>query len=519
MQVWDTVTGHLKSEPKKRVNVRAAVFLPDGRRIFSCSLDRTLRLWQTTTNSTGEQKDTVFGAHLDSALCVAVSPDGTTLASGGIDGSVKLWHVPSFQGNRPSETVTEFKAWAGIRPWANLHTLLPVPNTNRLLVVTGFGTELRDLSSGQQLATWPDASGCGAISPDGKLLATGTMDGKLNLWNMADGSRLASVQAHPEHYTGYMVQLAFSPDSRFLATGGQNGDTSIKLWDTSAPLKLLRQIPTAFSSGTRALAISPDGKTLAVAMMNERVLLLDVASGQPEQFIHVGNGQILTTVFSPDGKLLAMAREGGMIALWDLQAGELRVTLRGHTSSPNVLAFSPDSATLASGSDDYTVRLWDVATGQERIAFKDSADPVAGVAFSPDGRMLITGHRNGLVKIRHGNHVPEADVEVPPVNATGGMSPWDYNAMAWTLAASSDPNLRNGKKALKFAEMAVTATKRNDPGYLDTLAAAYAELGQFTNAVRVQQEAILLLKDDGTKRDYLSHLNLYQSNTPCRIQP
>jgi serine/threonine protein kinase len=92
------------------------------------------------------------------------------------------------------------------------------------------------------------------------------------------------------------------------------------------------------------------------------------------------------------------------------------------------------------------------------------------------------------------------------------------NELAWTLATSDAPEIRNGTNAVHFAEEAVAATHRANAGFLDTLAAAYAETQQFDKAIAVQQEAIGLLQTDREKKDYESRLKLYQANKPCRAQ-
>jgi eukaryotic-like serine/threonine-protein kinase len=90
------------------------------------------------------------------------------------------------------------------------------------------------------------------------------------------------------------------------------------------------------------------------------------------------------------------------------------------------------------------------------------------------------------------------------------------NELAWQLATGSDPRLRDGPKAVALAEKAVAGTNRTNPMIMDTLAAAYAEAGQFTNAVCVQQEAIALLQNEQQKKDYASRLTLYESGIPYR---
>jgi TPR repeat protein len=90
------------------------------------------------------------------------------------------------------------------------------------------------------------------------------------------------------------------------------------------------------------------------------------------------------------------------------------------------------------------------------------------------------------------------------------------NYVAWILATSSDPKIRDGRMALDYAEKVVAASKRSDPNSLDTLAAAYAESGQFTNAVRVQKEAMQLLHEEEKRKDFESRLRLYELNTAYR---
>jgi tetratricopeptide (TPR) repeat protein len=90
------------------------------------------------------------------------------------------------------------------------------------------------------------------------------------------------------------------------------------------------------------------------------------------------------------------------------------------------------------------------------------------------------------------------------------------NYLAWLLATSAIPELRDGTGAIALAEKTVAATSRKDPSFLDTLAAAYAEAGQFEKAVATQKEAIALVTTDKEKKDLANRLKLYESNRPCR---
>ena len=86
----------------------------------------------------------------------------------------------------------------------------------------------------------------------------------------------------------------------------------------------------------------------------------------------------------------------------------------------------------------------------------------------------------------------------------------------WILATSADPAIRDGANAVALAEKAVAATERKTPWSLGTLAAAYAEVGQFEKAISTQQEAIALLQTEEKKNDYRSRLKLYETKTPYR---
>jgi len=92
------------------------------------------------------------------------------------------------------------------------------------------------------------------------------------------------------------------------------------------------------------------------------------------------------------------------------------------------------------------------------------------------------------------------------------------NGMAWPMATSPNARERDGVIAVKLAEQAAAATSRTNCQILDTLAAAYAEAGQFANAVRVQREAIALIPPAQTNLigDYQSRLRLFESDWPYR---
>jgi tetratricopeptide (TPR) repeat protein len=103
-----------------------------------------------------------------------------------------------------------------------------------------------------------------------------------------------------------------------------------------------------------------------------------------------------------------------------------------------------------------------------------------------------------------------------PRRAAESAEPQDLNELAWLLATSDDPKVRDGSNAVVFAERAVALTKRKDPEIMDTLAAAYAEAGQFEKAVTVQKEAVALMQDGEQRDDLENHLRLFSARIPYR---
>ena len=90
------------------------------------------------------------------------------------------------------------------------------------------------------------------------------------------------------------------------------------------------------------------------------------------------------------------------------------------------------------------------------------------------------------------------------------------NNLAWLLATCPISEVRDGRKAVAYAEKAVAATSRKESYYLGTLGAAYAETGEFAKAVAVLKETIALLQDEKIRQEFAGRLKLYESNKPYR---
>jgi TPR repeat protein len=148
---------------------------------------------------------------------------------------------------------------------------------------------------------------------------------------------------------------------------------------------------------------------------------------------------------------------------------------------------------------------------------KDEVEAVKWFRKAVD-QNLPTAHYNLGSCYAHGRGVARDEVMAIDLyrKAGEGGEASGFNGLAWILATSQNPEIRNGPSAIFFAEKAVAATKRKEPKCLDTLAAAYAEVGEFDKAAKTQIEAIPHVHTKAEKKDYRARLKLYEAKQPYR---
>ncbi|MGI5143981.1 NB-ARC domain-containing protein [Streptomyces sp. CA-106110] len=352
---------------------------PDGTWLATTSKDGTVRMWDTAT---GRMTRTLTG-HTGPVRAVAISPDGTWLAATGHDGTVQMWDTAT---GRMTRTLT------GHTGPVNAVAISP---DGAWLATAGDDETARlwDLVADRATRTLTGHTGpvnAVTISPDGTWLATAGRDETVRVWE-------AGWNTNPQRSVsrGGIGAVAISPDAAWLTTAGDDG--TVRIWDT-ATSRITRTL-TGHTGPVHAVAISPDGTWLATAGRDETVRIWDTATGRATRTLTGHTGPVNAVTISPDGTWLATAGADWVVGIWDVATGRDTPILNGHPGGAYAVAASPDAAWLATTGHDGTVRIWDAATGRAIRTLTGHTGRVNAVAISPDGTWLATAGRDETVRI------------------------------------------------------------------------------------------------------------------------
>ncbi|GGQ82952.1 hypothetical protein GCM10010166_61420 [Couchioplanes caeruleus subsp. azureus] len=230
-----------------------------------------------------------------------------------------------------------------------------------------------------------------AWSPDGRRLVTGSEDGSAGTWEPKDGAQLHRLTGHDAAVWG----VAWAPDSRRVATASADGTARVWNADTGSVVRVLR----AHEDRLWNVAWSPDGTRLATSSADGTVRIWNADNSADPPMVCRHDDMAWGLAWSPDGRHLVTGSQDRTARIWDAASGDELAVLRGHQDWVWTVAFSPDGTRIATASEDRTARIWDAASGDELAVLRGHQDWVWTVAFSPDGTRIATASGDRSARI------------------------------------------------------------------------------------------------------------------------
>jgi tetratricopeptide (TPR) repeat protein/WD40 repeat protein/serine/threonine protein kinase len=421
IELWDWTQHKFLGTLGHGISMAQAAFFPDGRRLASVRVtwERPISIWDV------ERREVETTPGEMRAICVAIAPDGMTLAAGE-NRSVSVWRC-------------EGKSWTRLRNHANIYhevrsiafspdgALLVSANSHHAAdhsrverVEPGdpgavrpengdlsgdgppsaperpapreplrSGVHVWDVATGEERVALKGRGVVGwvgtiAFAPDSRLLAVSN-HGTVLFYDLASGLPQITVYGSPTH-THTISQVQFSPDGRYLATAAVN-ENDIKIWDRSvpAPVETLN-----VGGSSNFVSFSTDEQTVLAG--STTVKFWDLPTGREVRSWVIGEGEQVLSSPSPDGRLVATHHPDLLVRVRELATGELVARMAPNSREVYKVAFSPDGRALAIPTSGQGLMVWDIH-GQNPVFSAPSWTYVAG--YSPDGERVAFGDWDG----------------------------------------------------------------------------------------------------------------------------
>ena len=446
-EIWDVEAGQmLRVLDQGNHEVQGTVtFSPDGRLITTSDLTGNVRLWDATTGRILHQLEAGYDLFI-----IEHSPDGRLVATGTRD-NIRLWDATTGGLLRELDGMVDYSSSIRFDP-------------SGLTVAAGSAYQAKvrlwDTSTGRELNA-PDVlrgrSGKDGItrlafSPDGSIVATGSIDGTVLLQEMATGLEVSVLDGHVDSVSN----IVFSRNGLIIATGSK-ADGSVRLWNaaTGWPIQVLE----GHVDGTADIAFSPDGRFVATVSGDATGRIWEVETGRELRVLNSLADAINEVALSPDRRIAAQGNYDGRIRLWDIENGVHLAVLDGHedfvTNDDFVtnIEFSPDGRLLMSSSFEGSKRAWDITRDYEPSPEENLPD-FTDTETSPDRRYSVMVGTEGWASLLDHHDSEQHDLfghtaqisaaEFSPDSRTLVTGSWDRTARLWETATGHELQILEG---------------------------------------------------------------------------
>jgi WD40 repeat protein len=380
VKVWDLDTGRVLSTLEGHTAlVNSCAVTPDGRRVVSASLDKSLKVWDLETG-----RVVTLEAHIDCVSSCAVTPDGRRIVSGSYDQTVKVWDL---------DTGLLITTLVGHR--YPVMSCAVTPDGRRVISGSDDKTlKVWSLDTGDVLDTLKghgDGVNSCAVTPDGRRVVSASDDRTLKIWDLDTGEALITLDGH----TDSVLSCAVTPDGRCVISASD--DNTLKVWSLET-----RRIVTTLeghSGGVRSCVVAPDGRRVVSASYDGTLKVWGLDTSRVVTMLEGHTDLVRSCAVTPDGRRVVSASNDKTVKVWDLDTGRVVTTLEGHTDWVMCCAVSADGRRVISASDDKTIKVWDLDTGRVVTTLEGHPESVTSCAITRDGRRLVSASDDKTIKV------------------------------------------------------------------------------------------------------------------------